>query len=220
MQESLATLQLIDEHATQLGSYFDAITNLTNGKAASGTAAGATDLLNSISALNPKVGSAKFLGQPVQSLVTTGTDYVVARFGVRALDDQLNKAKPVIETALSLQEAAVAAIGNQLQVNLKDALAATETNEVIGPFLKPAPLPDNWNTNREAFLRAKITITNLNSAQAAIKQLHVSFKQLVENKRTSIDLTTLLNDVSKMASYVSSAESSLKSANSKSASAK
>ena len=38
MQQSLATLQTIDEHATQLGSYFDAISNLTNGKAASGTA--------------------------------------------------------------------------------------------------------------------------------------------------------------------------------------
>ena len=172
-------------------------------------------MLNSIGSLNSNVKNAKFLGQPVQNFVTTGTEYVVAHFEVKALDDQLHKAQPVIEEALSLQEAAVAAIGSQLQVNLKDTLAANETNQVIDPFLKPTTLPDNWNTNREAFLRAKTTISNLDSAQAAIKLLHVDFKQLVENKNASIDLPTLLNAVSKMAGYVAAAEAQSKTSTSK-----
>ncbi|HXN74436.1 MAG TPA: hypothetical protein VN861_17950 [Candidatus Acidoferrales bacterium] len=215
LQTYLANLQLLDEHATQLGSYFDAISNLADGKAASGTSAAATDLLNSIEALSPSVAKATFLGKSVQDYVTTGTPLVVAHFEVTALDDQLKKAAPVIDTALSLQEAAVAAIGSQLKASLGDTLSASETNEVVDPYLQTTELPANWNTNREAFLRAKVTLGNLDSAQAAIKQLHITFKQLVEDKNASIDLTTLLNDITKMAGYANSLESSLKSSNSK-----
>jgi hypothetical protein len=215
LQTYLANLQLLDEHATQLGSYFDAISNLADGKAASGTSTAATDLLNSIEALSPSVAKATFLGKSVQDYVTTGTPLVVAHFEVKALDDQLRKAAPVIDTALSLQEAAVAAIGSQLKASLGDTLSASETNEVVDPYLQTTELPANWNTNREAFLRAKVTLGNLDSAQAAIKQLHITFKQLVEDKNASIDLTTLLNDITKMAGYANSLESSLKSSNSK-----
>jgi hypothetical protein len=215
LQAYLSNLQLLDEHATQLGSYFDAISKLTDGKAASGTSAAATDLLNSIESLSPNVAKAKFLGKSVQDYATAGTPVVVAHFEVKALDDQLNKAAPVIETALSLQEAAVAAIGSQLKASLGDTLEANETNQIVNPYLQATDLPANWSSNREAFLRTKVTLSNLDSAQAAITQLHITFKELVENKNASVDLTTLLNDISKMAGYTSSLEKSLKTSNPK-----
>ena len=205
---------MIDEHATQLGSYFDAISKLTDGKNASGATAAATDLLKSIDSLSDKVAKATFLGKTVQDYVTTGTPFIVTHFEVKALDDQLKAAGPIIERALSLQEGAVAAIGSELKASLRDTLEATETDQVISPYLKAGDLPANWNTNREAFLRAKVTLGNLDSAQAAIKSLHVTFKQLLENKDASIDLTTLLSDVSKMAGYVTSIEMSSKNAGS------
>jgi hypothetical protein len=214
LQTYLANLQLIDQHASLLGSYFSAISNLTNGKAASGTTAAATDLLRSIETLNPNVAKTTFLGKTVQDYVTSGTPVVVAHFEVKALDDQLRTAAPVLETALSLQEAAVAAIGGQLKASLGDILKASETNEVVNPYLQPNDLPANWNTNREAYLRAAVILTNLENAQSAINKLHIAFKQLVENKNASVDLTSLLNDVSKMAGYARSLESSLKSSGS------
>ena len=100
LQANLATLQLIDEHATLLGSYFNAISNLTNGKAATGVSTAATDLLNSISDFNPKIANAQIGGQTVQSLVQPATSLVVTHFEVKALDDQLAKAAPIIGSAL------------------------------------------------------------------------------------------------------------------------
>jgi hypothetical protein len=209
LQIYLANLKLLDEHATKLGSYFDAISNLTNGKAASGTTAAATDLLNSIDQLNPKVGSATFLGKTVQDYVKSGTPFIVAHFEVKALDDQLEKAKPIIQKALELQQAAVEAIAAQMKAALVDTLKIRESTDVVDPYLQQQ-IPSSWNANREAYLRAQVTLSSLDSAQAAISQLNVAFKQLVENKNASIDLTSLLNAISKMTGYVSSVETSAK----------
>ena len=57
LQEYLATLQIIDAHATLLGSYFDALAKLANSKADTKTTA-AGNLLDSIAISNPKVENA------------------------------------------------------------------------------------------------------------------------------------------------------------------
>jgi hypothetical protein len=214
LESYLATLQLIDEHATRLGAYFDAIANLTNGKAASASTAAATDLLNSIDELNPKIGSASLGGKTVQDFVKTGTSFVVAHFEIKALDEQLGKAKPIIERALALQEAAVVAIGTQLKASLADTLEVQETTDVINPYLQQQ-VPANWNATRESYLRTRVTLSSLDSAQSAIKQLNAAFKQLVENKNSAVDLTSLLNAIGEMAGYVSSLESASGKATSK-----
>jgi hypothetical protein len=210
LQQHLALLQLIDAHATLLGSYFNAIAKITDAKNAANTTSAATDLLKSIDSLNPNVAKATFLGKSVQDYVTVGTPFIIAHFEVKALDEQLQRAAPVIEQALSLQEAAVTAISEEIKSSMGDTLKAREQAEVIAPYLKPADLPTSWNTNREAYLRASVTLTSVNSAQAAIKQLHVAFKQLVENKSAPVDLQSLISDISQMAAYANAAQSTLK----------
>jgi hypothetical protein len=206
----LATLQLIDGHATLLGSYFAAISRLTSTKTAADTTSAATDVLKSIETLNPSVAKATFLGKSVQDYVTVGTPFVVAHLEVKALDEQLQKSAPIIDQALSLQEAAVAAISAEIKASLSDTLASREQTDVVAPYLRSTDLPANWNTNREAFLRARVTLTNVESAQAAIKQLHVSFKQLVENKAANVDLQTLIGEITKMTAYVNAVDSTVK----------
>jgi hypothetical protein len=70
----LDNLQKIDAHASLLGSYFSAISNLTNGQAASDTAAAATGLLGSINNFNAQIEKISFGGKSVKDLVSTGTN--------------------------------------------------------------------------------------------------------------------------------------------------
>ncbi len=210
LQQHLAQLQLIDAHATLLGSYFNAISKLTDSKTATGTSSAATDLLKSIDSMDGDVSKAKFGGKTVNDYVTVGTAFVVAHFQVRALDEQLQHAAPIIDRALSLQEAAVAAIAAEMKSSLTDTLKNREVTDVINPYLNSKDLSPSWNTNREAYLRASVTLNSVDSAQAAVKQLHVTFKQLVENKVGAVDLQTLIKDVTDMAAYANAADSTLK----------
>ncbi len=214
LQQHLAVLQLIDAHATLLGSYFNAISKLTDSKTATGTGAAATDLLQSIDSLDGELSKAKLGGKTVADFVTVGTSFVVAHFQVKSLDAQLRHAAPIVDKALSLQEAAVTAIGEEMKASLTDTLANRELAEVINPYLSSHDLPANWNTNRESYLRASVTLNDVNSAKAAITQLHVSFKQLVENKG-SIDLQTLIKSISDMAAYANAADATLKTSGTK-----
>ena len=110
VEDYLLTLQKLDAHATLLGSYFAAITQLTNGSANTNAATTANTLLDSINAFNPQIEKATVGGQPIKNFVQPVTSLVVDHFEVKALDDQLKKAAPTIDEALTLQEAAVDAL--------------------------------------------------------------------------------------------------------------
>ena len=208
LEEYLANLQKLDHHATLLGSYFEAITNLTNGKSADSTASAATGLLDSINSLNPSIEKLTFAGKSVKDFVQSGTKLVVAHFEVKALNDQLQKSAPAIDQALALQEAAISALAEQMKASLNATLEVQESTTVIDPYVSGPP--PSWNSDREAFLRTKVSIDDVDHAKSAVSLLRTSFRQLVENRSTSIDLTTLLNEISKMAGYARAIESSLK----------
>ena len=112
-----------------------------------------------------------------------------------------------MDRALSLQEAAADAIAKQMKASLAASLEVRESTDVIEPYVSGPP--SNWNANRESFLRAKVTIDSVDQAKTAITHLHTSFKQLVENRNASIDLTALFQEIGKMSGYASAVESSL-----------
>jgi hypothetical protein len=214
LQQYLATLQIIDAHATLLGSYFDALAKLTNSKADAKTSS-AGSLLDSIATANPKVENATLKAAnssaTVKQFVPSGNPLVVAHFEVRAIDEQLKKDAPTIDQALALQEAAVTAIVSQMKDSLAVSLQGRELSDVIAPYLDNVDkLPSDWSSNREAFLRAKVAIDSVDSARAAITELHRDFRRMVEDKSASIDFTTLLNDLNKMSGYGSALQSTAK----------
>jgi hypothetical protein len=155
----------------------------------------------------------------VKSFVQPVTDLVVAHFEAKALNENLEANAKVIDPALSLQEAAVAAIGFQMKASLASSLAARETTDVLDPYQGTDPAnpwrPDKWASNRDAYVRATVTLDSVGSAKKAITQLRQGFRDLVANEGTSINFQTLLDDINKMAGYVSALQSSASAAKSK-----
>jgi hypothetical protein len=215
IEDYLLTLQQLDAHATLLGSYFAAITQLTNGSATTKVVTSADSLLDSINAFNPQIEKAKVGGQPIKSFIQPTSTLIVDHFEVKALDDQLKKAAPAIDEALSLQEAAVDALTAQIKASQGVSLQVRESTDVINPYVAPGSLPAGWATNRESFLRDEVTINGLSSAKSAISQLHTAFRQLVQDKKSSLDLTTLMSDIEKMSGYVSAVGSTTSSTETK-----
>lgn len=208
LEQYLSTLQQLDAHAALLGSYFSAITQLTNGKAGTQVATAADSFLDSINTFNPQIEKATLGGKSVKTYLQPAATLIVDHFEAKELDNQLKKAAPIIDQALSLQEAAVAALMAQIKESQGASLEIRESTDVINPYVSPGALPASWPTSREAFLRDQVTIRGLSSAQSAISQLHITFKQLVQNKHSSPDFTTLLSEIEKMSGYVSAVKSS------------
>jgi hypothetical protein len=207
LEEYLANLQKLDAHATLIGTYFAAVTALTNGKANSQAASAADAFLDSINTLNPQIEKATVAGQPIKNFVQPLTSLVVDHFEGAALEANLKKAAPVLDQALTLQEAAVSALSAQIKASQGASLEIRETTDVIGPYLKPGLLSANWPANREAFLRDEVTLAGLSSAQSAISQLHIAFRQLVQDKNASPDFAALFSEIGKMAGYAAAVKS-------------
>jgi hypothetical protein len=207
LAQTLANLGTIDEHASALGSYFDAVTKLSDNKLNASMKSSADGLMTAMGELSSKVKDLKIEGKPVNNYVKSATDLIVAHFEVKALNDHLKIAAPKIDEALMLQQAAIDCIGEVMKADLMAALENQENTRVIAPFTASGDLPDSWNADREAYLRAKVTIDNVESAQSAIKQLRQAFQQLVTAK-ASPNLGSILRDIEKMAEYASAVESS------------
>jgi hypothetical protein len=204
----LGTLQLLDKHAALLGSYFSAITQLTNGKASASVSTSASNLLDSINKLNPEVENAKFDGFGAKQFVQTLAPLIVDHFEVKALDDELKKSADTINQALNLQQAAVTALGKQITASTGVTLTLQEQTQIILPYAESKTLSeDDWNSKRQAFLQTQSTLQNIDSATKAITQLQKQFQQLVTNKRATIDFTTLMDAINSMTGYVSSMQS-------------
>lgn len=207
LEDYLLTIQKLDAHATLLGSYFAAITQLTNGSANTAVATAADSFLDSINGFNPQIEKATVGGQPIKNFLQPATSLIVDHFEVKALDAQLKKAAPVIDQALCLQEAAVDALTAQIAASQGASLQIRELTDVITPYVTPGNLPPSWATNREAFVRDAVTINGLSSAKSAISQLHTTFKLLVQDKHASPDFRTLMSEIEKMSGYVSAVAS-------------
>jgi len=206
LQQYLANLQRIDQHASLLASYFETVTTLTDGKASAASVIPADALLDSINTLNPEVEKLKFQGKSVKDFLNPATSLAVAHFAVKGLDRNLSKAAPIVDTALSLQEAAVTAISDQLKSSLTASLEVRESTDVINPYVANAPLPASWVANREAFLRTSATIVSVDSATGAIIALHKAFRDLVANKQSSVDLRMLMEAINEMGGYATAVQ--------------
>jgi hypothetical protein len=207
LEEYLATIQKLDAHATLLGSYFAAISDLTNGSSNARFADAADTILDSINRFNPEIEKTNIGGQPIKNFIQPATSLVVDHFAVRALDEQLKKAAPAIDVALGLQEAAVDALTAQIKSSQAVSLEIRESTDVVVPYVSPGNLPASWTSTREAFIRDKATINGLSSARSAIAQLRATFRELVQNKNASPDIPALIGAVEKMSVFTSAVKS-------------
>lgn len=208
LRQYLANLQIIDHHATVLGSYFNVITEFTNGNQAKSTVTAADNLVDSLNKLDPAIEEAKFANVTVKQFIQPVVTLVVDHFAVRALEEDLNRNAKTIDQALNLQQAAVTAIGAQISASTSATLEVQEQTDIILPYAGSGQLSEaDWNSKRLAFLETQATLQNLSSANKAITDLRKDFQELVQNKNAAIDFNTLMNDINSMAGYIAAVES-------------
>lgn len=207
LRQYLVDLGRVDRQATLLGKYFEAITELTNGKAQKAAVTSADGLVDAINGLNPEVEKARFGGKSVKDYLGPTTTLVVAHFEVRGLNRDLQKAAPVIDQALSLQEAAVAALTDQMRDSLKASLEVRETTDVIGPYVAKGPLPGDWAEKRAAYVRATVALESAENAKKSVTALHEAFRKLVADKSSTVELKSLLDAISGMSDYATTVRS-------------
>ena len=201
----LRNLQVIDNHAALLGAYFAAITTLTSDENATAAATRMDGLADAIAAFNPQVGSLKFGEKEVASFLEPASKLVVAHFAVKALDANLSRNAKVIDEALSLQEAAVAAISQQMKAALEASLNEEEVQQVVDPYLAAGPLTRAWAARREAYIRRRTSVTSAGAAEKAIRKLHDAFRTLVASKDAKVDFPGLVQSIGQMAGFSSAA---------------
>lgn len=211
MKTYLDNLQKLDHHADLLGSYFSAITALTDGKSSSSTVTAVKGLVDSINQFNPEIEKLSFGGKNVKDFLAPVTELVVAHFAVKALDEELKRSAPAIQRALALQQAAVSALGEQMKASLGASLQVQESKDVIGPYVANAPLPDTWPAARLAYLQASLDLQTADSAKAAVGKLQSAFTDLTTNTHAQIDFRSLVDAIGKMAGYASAAKSATQS---------
>jgi hypothetical protein len=206
LKDYLANLKKLDEHAALLGAYFAAVTQLTNGKASSSTVTSIDGLVDSINKFNPEIEKASFGGKNVKDYIGIVAPLVVDHFEVKALNEELIKAAPVIDKALSLQEAAVAALSDQMKSSLAASLQVREAKDVLDPYVAAGALPSSWSASREAYIRQNLILDSADSAKSAVTSLHKAFNELVSNKAAKIDFSALMTEIGKMAGFVIAAK--------------
>jgi hypothetical protein len=206
LKDYLANLKKLDEHAALLGAYFAAITQLTNGKASSSTVTSIDGLVDSINKFNPEIEKVSFGGKNVKDYIGIVAPLVVDHFEVKALNEELKKSSPVIDKALTLQEAAVAALSDQMKSSLAASLQVREAKDVLDPYVAAGPLPSSWSANREAYVRQNLILDSADSAKTAVASLHKAFNELVSNKAAEVDFSALMTAIGKMAGFVVAAK--------------
>ena len=210
LKEYLANLQKLDAHAKLLEEYFEAMTNLTNGKSSAATVTSMDSLVDAIDTYNGQIEKVSFAGKNVKDFLGPATQLIVAHYEVKVLDHQLKKSAPVIDKALTLQQAAVEALSAQLSDSLSASLQLEESSKVFDPYVQPGPLPSAWAEEREAYLRQDVTLQTANCAEDAIKELHKAFTKLATDKTSRVDFKKLMTDIGTMAGYTAAANSVLK----------
>ena len=203
----LQNLRTIDLHAALLGKYFAAITDITSGKASQGAAEHVSGLADAIASLNPKIGSIKIGSSDLKSGLAPVTTLAMARFELKALNDEMAKHGKNIDEALALQESAVKAIAQQMQANTDAASFQEEQTRVVAPYIAAGPLPRRWSDDRAAFLQRTAVIDSAEAAEKAIKELHEAYRTLLSSKDTKLDLKALFEAIGQMAGYASAAQS-------------
>lgn len=202
LKQYLETLQKLDSHASRLGAYFKAISQLADSKHAAEFSASADALVQSIDDINPVLEKLSVGDKKVADYIKPTSRLVVAHFQVRALDQRLEKDAPIIDRALAIQQAALEALSAQSSTALQATVQMKEGSEVIGPYVANKPLPSVWTKRRENFLRAKVTLESAEGAKEASGNLRDCFRELVAKKEGSLDFHSLMQAISQLNDYV------------------
>jgi hypothetical protein len=198
LRERLDLLGGVKRHARLLRSYFEALGTLAESDAPSGIGTAAEGVVRAMGRLHPKIENAKVGATPVSNFIGSVTNIAVAHFKVAALESELKMRAATIERELDLQQAALSAIAEELRTDLTAQLQQQESKEVVLPYVKDDPLPDDWAKRRREALRAHVSLASADAAADAAGKLKITFVALSEGRYEFVDVPALIDDINEI----------------------
>ena len=192
LRQRLQVLNDLKRHAALLKSYFLAMRALVQTDNASGMTTATQDLVGNMRELNGRIVAQ---GLQVDKFLGRAVSVAVSNFQSAALNRELKANANTIEREIDLQQAVLAAIGDQLRADLEGQFTAQYSDRVELPYARLESLPSDWNERRiEAFRRPE-RLTSLDAAVAAARSLRVAYVALVEDRLDAAGIELLLDDI-------------------------
>ena len=194
--QRLKILNDLKRHAALLKSYFIALRALAQTDEASGMTTATRDLVGNMRTLNGQITDAE--GSRVDEFLGQGVSIAVSTFQSAALNRELQANAAVIERELDLQQAVLAAIGDDMRADLEAQLTAQYRDRVELPYARDDSVPSDWNRRRIEAFRRRARLTSLDAAAAAARSLRVAYVALVENRLDSTGIGLLVDDIQRI----------------------
>ena len=202
LKETLQLLRDVRRHAMVLKSYFAALSSLAQTDVPSGIGTASEGLVDSLGTISERIKNAKVAEAGISEFTGSVAKMTVGQFQRAALEKELKKRAPIIERELDIQQAALQLIAAEMKIDLQAVIVNSETVEIVSKYKANKPLPPNWSKRRRQILRANASLTSLDAAADAAKNLKVSFVALVENRFQLSDVDSLIRDINEILTLV------------------
>lgn len=197
----LATLRDIQKHGKLMRNYFVAINTLATSGAPDSIGESAANMYGAMAQLGNQLRGTNVLGQGRPTLKAAVT-FVVGRFQVKTLEDELKARSALLERELALQEALMEQLAAAMQAKLASQLAGDESALVVVPYTANANLPKDWTKQRARVLTAGASVDAANAAAKSAQKLRKAFVKLVENRYELADYQLVLQDLNEVVALV------------------
>lgn len=198
LSERLTILRDLKAHAATLRAYFIALKALAQTDAGGEISDATQGLVDRLGKLSPTISGANIGGTPIADFIQPAVSLAVAAYQSAALRHEVEERGAAIERELALQEAAVAAIGEQMLADWDLQVQIEQRNPLTRAFISDAPLPGNWSDRRIELLRLSANIDSFNAASKAADSLHQSWIAFAEGRLGEDGLLLLLRDVEEL----------------------
>lgn len=197
----------LKRHAQLLKSYFVSLSALADSSAPSDIGASTEQMVSAIETLGNEIKKTQRISDETNARTAGGVaKVIVAHFQNAALEEELKKRSKTIEKEIILQQASFEALAAQIRTDIQIVLNRQESDEVIGPFRDSKDeLPKDWASRRREILLSNLSLSAIDAASDAAKNLKTAFVALIENRFTNTDYQSLIQDVNEIIDLIEKA---------------
>jgi len=204
LKERFAILGDLRRHAQLLRSYFVSLAALANSNAPSDIGTSTEQMASAIETLGSDIRQKQITASEGNAQIAGGaTKIIVAHFQNEALEKELRKRSKTIEKEINLQQEVLEFLAAQIKTDLQISLNKQETSEVVDPFKdQKDELSKDWATRRREILLSSLSLSAIDAASDAAKNLKTAFVALIENRFSQTDYQSLVSDVNEIINLI------------------
>jgi len=209
LKERFAVLGDLRRHAQLLRSYFVSLAALAGSSAPSDIGTSTEQMVSAIETLGSDIRKKQEINGESNAQMSGGAaKVIVAHFQNAALEKELRKRAKIIEKEIDLQQAVLEALAAQIKTDIQIALNRQETNEIVDPFRDPKDeLSKDWASQRREILLSSLSLSAIDAASDAAKNLKTAFVALIENRFTQTDYQSLVKDMNEIIDLIEKTQS-------------